>query len=171
MIHLHFEIWNLIKVHWRCIRTLVSIVMKVLKSNQEDKINDKISGCPHRTNRWVTTVHSLYIYTIDYRIKAEKINRVYSLKNAEKTIKKVCTKIMEMAAHWGLYHVPVIPAGIRSFLWNLAESGRIILGRAPCQNYHSGDHLFQRNRAIPELGLEWTWNGLEWNLAECILHV
>ena len=41
--------------------------------NQEDKTRNKISGCPHRTNGWATsTVHSLYIYTIDYRIKAEK---------------------------------------------------------------------------------------------------
>ena len=71
----------------------------------------------------------------------------------------------------GLYHAPVIPARIQSFLWNPAESGGIIFGRAPCQNYHSGDHLFQRNGAIPELGLEWSQNGPEWNLAECILHV
>ena len=56
----------------------------------------------------------------------------------------------------GLYHAPVIPARIRSFLWNPADSGGIIFGRAPCQNYHSGDHLFRQNRAIPELGLEWT---------------
>ena len=73
--------------------------------------------------------------------------------------------------HQGLYHAPVSPAGIRSFLWNPAESGGIIFGRVPCQNYHSGDHLFQQNRAIPELGLEWTRNGLERNPAECILHV
>ena len=71
----------------------------------------------------------------------------------------------------GLYHAPVIPAGIWSFLWNPAESSKIIFGRAPCQNYHSGDHLFRRNRAILELGPEWTRNGPERNLAECILHV
>ena len=75
------------------------------------------------------------------------------------------------AVRGGLYHAPVIPAGIWSFLWNPVESGGIIFGRAPCQNYHSGDHLFQWNRAIPELGPEWTQNGLERNPAECILHV
>ena len=71
----------------------------------------------------------------------------------------------------GLYHAPVIPARIRSFLWNPVDSGGIIFGRAPCQNYHSGDHLFRRNRAIPELGPEWSRNELEWNPAECILFV
>ena len=68
---------------------------------------------------------------------------------------------------WGLYHAPVIPAGIWSFLWNLAESSGIIFGREPCQNCHSGYHLFQWNRAIPELGPEWSWNGPEQNPAEC----
>ena len=67
----------------------------------------------------------------------------------------------------GLYHAHVIPAGIWSFLWNPVESGRIIFGREPCQNCHSGDHLFQRNRAIPELALEWSRNGPERNPAEC----
>ena len=66
----------------------------------------------------------------------------------------------------GLYHAPVIPAGIQSFLWNPAESSGINFGREPCQNCHSGDYLFQQNRGIPELGPEWSWNGLEWNLAE-----
>ena len=55
--------------------------------------------------------------------------------------------------------------------WNPVESSGIFFGRAPCQNYHSGDHLFWQNRAIPELGLEWSQNGQEQNLAECILHV
>ena len=67
----------------------------------------------------------------------------------------------------GLYHAPVIPAGIQSFLWNPVESGRIIFGRESCQNCHSGDHLFWWNRAILELAPEWSWNGLERNLAEC----
>ena len=71
----------------------------------------------------------------------------------------------------GLYHAPVIPAGIWSFLWNPAESGRIIFGRESCQNCHSGDHLFQRNRAILVPIPEWSWNGPEWNLAECWLHL
>ena len=39
---------------------------------------------------------------------------------------------------------------------NPAESSRIIFGRESCQNCHSGDHLFQWNRAIPEMGPEWT---------------
>ena len=51
--------------------------------------------------------------------------------------------------------------------WNPVESSRIIFGREPCQNCHSGDHLFQQNRAIPELTLEWSRNGPEWNPAEC----
>ena len=51
------------------------------------------------------------------------------------------------------------------------ESSRIIFGRESCQNCHSGDHLFQQNRAIPELGPEWSQNGLEWNLVECWLHL
>ena len=71
----------------------------------------------------------------------------------------------------GLYHAPVIPAGIRSFLWNLAESSGIIFGRESCQNCHSGDHLFWWNRAIPELGPEWSWNGPEQNPVECWLHL
>ena len=51
----------------------------------------------------------------------------------------------------GLYPAPQIPAGI---CWNdriLAGSGRIIFGRGPSQICHSGDNLFRRNRAIPEL--------------------
>ena len=38
---------------------------------------------------------------------------------------------------------------------NLVESGRIIFGREPCQNCHSGDHLFRN----------WHWNGpgMDWN--------
>ena len=71
----------------------------------------------------------------------------------------------------GLYHAPVIPARIQSFLWNPADSAELFFGRAPCQNYHSRDHLFWQNRAIPELGPEWSWNGPEWNLVECILLV
>jgi len=31
----------------------------VLKSDQQDKIKDKISGCPHRTNGWVATIQDL----------------------------------------------------------------------------------------------------------------
>ena len=31
----------------------------LLKSNQQDKIEDKISGCPHRTNGWVATIQNL----------------------------------------------------------------------------------------------------------------
>ena len=72
---------------------------------------------------------------------------------------------------WGFYHAPVIPARIQSFLWNPADSGGIIFGRAPCQNYHSRDHLFWWNRAIPELVPEWSQNGPERNPAECILLV
>ena len=57
---------------------------------------------------------------------------------------------------WGLYHAPVIPAGIQSFWWNLVESSGVIFDREPCQNYHSRGYLFWWNRAIPELGPEWT---------------
>ena len=48
-------------------------------------------------------------------------------------------------------------------LWFLLESSRIIFGREPCQNCLSGDHLFWQNRAIPELGPEWSpeWTGTE----------
>ena len=75
-------------------------------------------------------------------------------------VASTATSINDREWRGGLYHAPVIPAGIRSFLWNLAESGGIILGREPCQNCHSRYHLFWKNRAIPELGLEW-------NLVEC----
>ena len=51
----------------------------------------------------------------------------------------------------GLYPPPVIPAGIRSFLRNPAESGGIKFGRQFCQICHSGDNKFRRNLAIPEL--------------------
>ena len=70
----------------------------------------------------------------------------------------------------GLYHASVIPARIRSFLWNPAESSGIIFGRESYQNCHSKDHLFRRNRAILELGLEWSRNGPERNPVECCLH-
>ena len=45
----------------------------------------------------------------------------------------------------GLYPPPVIPAGIRSFLRNPAESGGIKFGRQFCQICHSGDNKFRRN--------------------------
>ena len=49
----------------------------------------------------------------------------------------------------GLYHAPVIPARIQSFLWNPADSGRIILAEPPAKItipgtiYSSGIEPFQ----------------------------
>ena len=70
-----------------------------------------------------------------------------------------CNQSHSPALSWRSYHAPVIPARIQSFLWNPAESGGIFFGRELCQNCHSGDHLFQRNRAILELRPEWSQNG------------
>ena len=51
----------------------------------------------------------------------------------------------------GLSHALHIPAGFRSFLRILVDSGGIKFGRDICQNYNSRGHKFWQNTFIPEL--------------------
>ncbi len=83
----------------------------------------------------------------------------------------------------GLYHAPQIPAGFWSFQRNPVESRGIKNGRGASQHCHSGGHIFQSNKAIPELrlecspeltGTECDWNaitGIELSMWELAVYV
>ena len=52
--------WLAHKWSWTTLVTRVNLRKQLmLKSDQQDKIKDKISGCPHRTNGWVATIQDL----------------------------------------------------------------------------------------------------------------
>ena len=88
-----------------------------------------------------------HMLTLDFTLMAAMLKIVFKELRINGLLVTLMTEVGKAAVKSEVFIMP---------LWFLLESSGIIFGRVPCQNCHSGYHLFQQNRAIMELGPEWS---------------